>query len=521
MSVIETPRRFSQSLFWHFQGEYYKKNGRAAWSSGEVPFRMSSNPFIANSYAEIIRGYLRDLAAQSDGVPIDQKRIVILELGAGSGRFGYLLLSALLKLTDGLVPERLPKFQYLMTDLAQSNVDGWLEHPKFKPLFDQGVLEFATLDVGNPLEAQAQVSNQSLEAFIDGAPVVVVANYLLDVLVHDAFRVEDKELYEMQVGIESKGAEQETIGTHDHFKKIEMRETPVFASLPYYEEPEFNAILEDYRQNLAAATFLFPIVALRGLNKLRQISGGRMLLLVSDMALRNTAQLEGKNSLGLALNGSYSTTLNLDAFIRWAQHSSGQVLVTQTHFRKFDTYGFLLGHSKPCAETEIAYRQHADRFGAKAYYDLISNANTRKELLTPAALLGLLQLSHFDPQVVWRLKRPLLDAANVANTEERAALVLALEKCWENHFSIGEERNPAFTIGRTMARLRQNTKALVYYQHAIDEFGPNWATYRNMGKCWEKLGDPSKALNFYRQSLNQKQTPYVEQAVERLEGQQA
>jgi hypothetical protein len=37
--------------------DYYERQGIAAWSNNEVPFRITSNPFIAKAYAQVIHGY--------------------------------------------------------------------------------------------------------------------------------------------------------------------------------------------------------------------------------------------------------------------------------------------------------------------------------------------------------------------------------------------------------------------------------------------------------------------------------
>ena len=49
---------------------------------------------MANAYAQIILGYLRDTASASIDAP-NHPTVTILELGAGLGQFGFLLATAL------------------------------------------------------------------------------------------------------------------------------------------------------------------------------------------------------------------------------------------------------------------------------------------------------------------------------------------------------------------------------------------------------------------------------------------
>ncbi|MCP3679660.1 MAG: class I SAM-dependent methyltransferase [Gammaproteobacteria bacterium] len=73
----------------------------SAWT-GEVPFFVTSNTFIADAYAQVIIGYIRDQIQLSPNKP-DQP-FYVLELGSGPGRFAFYCAKRLLELNMVALP---------------------------------------------------------------------------------------------------------------------------------------------------------------------------------------------------------------------------------------------------------------------------------------------------------------------------------------------------------------------------------------------------------------------------------
>ena len=69
--VLEKGVRLSKSILWGLQTAAYCQFGPDAWSSKEVPFYITSNPYIARQYAYVVLGYLRDCFAPNAATPID------------------------------------------------------------------------------------------------------------------------------------------------------------------------------------------------------------------------------------------------------------------------------------------------------------------------------------------------------------------------------------------------------------------------------------------------------------------
>ena len=110
------------------------QRGIDAWREGIVPHYISSNPFIANAYAQVAFGFLKDCQATSDGLDRSQP-IYIVELGTGSGRFAYHFYTKLAGMLRGSSLQDFP-VKFVMTDYAQQNIDYWMEHARLQPLVE-------------------------------------------------------------------------------------------------------------------------------------------------------------------------------------------------------------------------------------------------------------------------------------------------------------------------------------------------------------------------------------------------
>src|SRR5436305_2417201 len=109
--LLEERQPFCRSLIWQLQDRYFAERGVEAWRQGEVPHYVTSNPTIANAYAELVLAFWRDqqaLATAASDAPQ-----YICELGAGSGRFAFHFLTRLADLCadTGVAPTA---FRYVL-----------------------------------------------------------------------------------------------------------------------------------------------------------------------------------------------------------------------------------------------------------------------------------------------------------------------------------------------------------------------------------------------------------------------
>lgn len=66
------------------------------WNKGVVPNFVSSNAYIAHSYAQLIIAFLQDGMKEDSTMPLDMHDpLYIVELGAGKGKFSHLRTDSL------------------------------------------------------------------------------------------------------------------------------------------------------------------------------------------------------------------------------------------------------------------------------------------------------------------------------------------------------------------------------------------------------------------------------------------
>jgi hypothetical protein len=190
----------------------------SVWTETTTPIFATSNAFIASAYARIILGLLRDWFS----VPRDEP-VRVLEVGAGHGRLSFLVLRELWSQEEhwpevtvagggsgkfgGVVGPggRLVPFRILISDVVPTFAEFWGAHECLRPFREAGVLEcgeFNVLGDGWGIgEHQPCPRGGWLSPGSFSAPLVVLANYLFNTLVHDLVRVEEGALKQARVAI--------------------------------------------------------------------------------------------------------------------------------------------------------------------------------------------------------------------------------------------------------------------------------------------------------------------------------
>src|SRR5262249_47705609 len=158
------------------------------------------------------------------------------------------------------------------------NLDYLHTHPALRPFFESGVLDVARFDVESDREVRLLHSGEVLAPGSVCGPLVVVANYVFDSVRQDAFRVSGGRLFESLLPAASAPAAPDT-DDETLLSQAELKYDEWPVDDPYYDDPIWNRILEDYRDRLPDTCFLFPTAALRCIEALRVLSGGPMLLL--------------------------------------------------------------------------------------------------------------------------------------------------------------------------------------------------------------------------------------------------
>lgn len=205
--VFDPPTPLRDSALWRLQRAFYETKGVNAWSEAIVPNFVTTNSFIARAYAKVILGLLRDTfevpptpsrrrgSAASTPAGVDPtKPVYIIEIGAGHGKLGYLIVETLLRYRAFFPPSAVPSglpFKYVLTDAFPGMVEAWRAHPSLKDFFDMGALDVAVFDAERDREIRCLIGGEVLApgAPACGNPMLAIANYALDSLTVDAFRI--------------------------------------------------------------------------------------------------------------------------------------------------------------------------------------------------------------------------------------------------------------------------------------------------------------------------------------------
>ena len=487
--TIEQGERLSESIIWSLQRRFFEERGVSAWSRHIVPNFPTTNAAIARSYARLIEAWVADIQPEQP--------VCIVELGAGPGRFAYLCLQQL------SIPCR-----YVMTDVAERNIEFWQNHRHLRPLISMGQLDFARFDAETDETITLRISRKTLA----DSPIVVIANYVFDGLLQDAFQVRSGCLEEGRTHLTASGPEPD-LDDANLISRLTMslRYAPI-ERRPYYEEADIDSILEEYPQRMSSGRFGFPVATLRCIRRLLALSGGQMLLLSTDKGYNHLHQLDGRDSTSLTRHGSFSFMVNYDAIGRYVVQQGGTALLSTARTGTLEGGAFLFGPGDH-SQTRAAFRDHIEALSPADFFQLYQ-ALISLESPSLSLSLTILRMSNFDPVVFHRLHIKMLAPAAVALPSLKQVLRDSLDRVWKNFYPIGPSQDVPFAIGRTLHRMGHLSSALGRYQSSLDIYGPHAATFYNMGSCFHQLGELSLAVDYLERSL--KEDPEYTRASEKL-----
>lgn len=500
---IERGQRLSRSSLWPMQRAYYQKHGVEAWRDGVIPSYITSNTFMAQSFARTVVAYLHDwLNANKETGDYDPSQpIHVIELGSGPGRFAFLFLKKLVQLLEVFGPTR-PRVRYLLTDFTDTNFDFWRDHPGFEPFFREGLLDFAHFDANKSESLRLERSGETLSLETQVNPLVVIANYLFDSLTIDAFCIKEGVLHESLVTLSSSQVERD-LTDPELISRLEMSYEHVPIGPDYYEDAGFNAILQTYRETLDDTAIAFPVGALACIKNLARLSRGRMLVLATDKGVTDEEDLIELDDPVIEVHGSFSFTVNFHALGLYVEHLGGFSMQTATRDATLAGAAFVLGGPKSAfPSTRLAFSQNIDAFGPTDFFELQQTLRDIESITPPLALsLGLLRLSDWDPRLFYIFSDGMMDQIESASQEQKRDLRRALVRVWENHFPIGTDYDLAFEIARVFWRLNAYSDAMLFYWHSLRLAGEHFMTYHNLGICHHALSEYEEALRMFDRAL--------------------
>ena len=491
--IIECRQRLSQSVVWTWQRSFFDRQGVAAWRKGTVPHYVTSNPFIAQAYAQVVFGWLRDLTRAT---VIDRNQpLYIIELGAGCGRFGYHFLRAFFAIQRDSVLRDLA-ITYVMTDVAQSTIDEWRRHPQLAPFIGSGCLDFARFDAERDEELALIEAGRTLSADNVANPVAVIANYVFDGLAQDAFVIDDGVLRENLVTL-SLPAPPEDPTDPALLGLVELAYEPGAVVGDGYYEPEFLDILRPYGEMLDDTNLLLPIGALRSLRGVHRLANGRLLLISGDKGYHRVADLAHRPEPAVIFHGSVSMAVNYHALGRYVEALGGEYLTVERDHGYLDICVAMVGNNEAgYDETRQAYALAVDQHGPDDFYTVKKSIGKALEAWGLWPLIAYLRQSGWDSKTFHDCLPVVLDQLDELTTQGKHALRDATRRVWDAYFWIGEDDDLGFALGMVCYGIGAFVEAVEFFEHSVRLWGPDPATLYNLAVNHAALNDAGAAMEY-------------------------
>ncbi|MGH4139216.1 hypothetical protein [Clostridium sp.] len=498
-TILEEGKRLSQSMVWKLQNDFFAKQGPEAWTLGIVPQYITTNPYIANLYAKIIFGYMRDYAARTD---IDKNStIYIMELASGVGRFTYTFLRRFLHIIENSSLKGL-KFKYIVTDFSEKNIEYWQNHSFLKPYFDLGILDCATFDITKSEELHLRNSGEILARGSLKNPLILIANYTFDSLPQDTFYVNKGEIFEGLITITSPEV------------KIYPEDKSILAGLDYYytdkqiqgdnyyEDDNINKILLHYKNHLEDTSFSLPIMAMRCISRLKRLFNDDIVLISADKGYKNEkAMLENSHPF-LSKHGCISMTVNFHCLEQYFKNLGGKAIHSIYDHENINMSLFLLSSGPhDFVETTMAYNEIIESIGPDDFYILKKAVVSQCDSLETRQILTFIRFTVWDARTFRECYNILLERIDTEENFPFEELIMVMNKVWDHYFPIGEEGDLAYYIGLMFSYMACDSEALRFFEYSRELYGASAEIYYRIGVCAYNLNQIKKALKYTEKSL--------------------
>lgn len=480
--VLDPRCRFSESVIWQLNRDFYAKEGLRAWQNDVVPHHMTSNSMVGKTYAELILGMLRDLSQKGRTT----ETVYILELGAGHGRLAFHILQHLEILTSRL-SVALPPYCYVISDIAEASFLFFLNHPQLQPFFKEGKADVCYFDATvsdelNLLYAKRTIAQKELSQ-----PLVLVANYFFDSLPIDLFYVKDKKLSSCLAAVHS-DTDPSKLKEAELIEHLQVKFFKERVDESFYEEPIYNEILEGYKNKIKDSYIYFPISGFNCLRNLEKISKEGVMILSMDKGFHTLTGIEKMQAPELILHGSFSVWVNFHALDQYCQKRKGKSLLPSVEsFYSPVVCLLILKDADEYRETAASFENFINGFGPDEFNGIKRHTYGHGSTLNLKEILALIHLSCYDSTYTIRFLPQIQEMATHITMVERAKLLETLGRVWEMYFSIEEPYDLAYEIGGLHYELGAYQKALDYYAYSNLTFGDTPDVLYNQALCYYQL----------------------------------
>lgn len=500
--ILGPEARLSECPLWKIEEENYERLGIGAWD-GFVPCFVTSSAFIAEAYTEAIMAFLDDAF---DSLNVNEP-IYIIEMATGHGRFSCNMLYQLERKLAYFSRFKNLKIRYVMTDFTDANVSYWRTHESLQRHVESGLLDFAVFrpDVDDSFELEVRRELVSAETVKN--PVIAIGNYFFDSIRHDVFRVAGHKLFEGLATVERDLSEVESPDAPIMPSELSLRYNyRELSDDNYYEEPEFNAILKQYRETIRSGTFLFPVGGLKVIRNLQTMSNRNLVLISADKAYAEVANMLQSDYHGFSAHGPiFSFMVNYDAVGR-AFINEGGIYLHGNNWS--DTLKVVC-----CAQTEMNLPLERLTYFFREKMNIACPITSITEIVLDAGgeesryekicrLLAHLRLSLSDQRIFCDVARELTELFPFMTSEQKHDLIELTQLAENSFYFYRGERNLPFWLAEVYYRLGLQERALFWLERAMNCYSEFKSEYLlMMGRSYEQLNQWQNAVNAYEEAL--------------------
>lgn len=506
--LLDPACRLSESLLWRVHEAYFESSGVGAWSSGDVPHAVTTGPVIALSYARLVEGFVADCAAGRLGAVDPREPLYVVELGAGSGRLGFQLLSA-------LDPDAVAPFPvvYVLTDRVEANLEFWSRNGRFAGLLDAGRVDFARFEAGSADTLHLERSGIDLAPGAVVNPMVGIANYLFDVLPQDLFAVLGETLHEELVGVLADDAGIDT-GSKDFFRRIRLSVHHARAAPGLYPPPLGDLLRLAAGRTGPGRRFLFPARAVSAFESLISLSSSRLLMIVGERPERPPSPVaEAATSpsklvragpfLAMGIHGgSISLPVDMSTIADAAALHGGATLLPREPPTSLLVAAIVVGDHGEAAALRSAYVRAVDDLAPDIVHLALGPAlRDGGEHSSLRELLSALRLARFDPRSFARCSPALGKLMQEATDAVKDETVATLHRVFEHDYPLDENADLADEIGGLLMKAGRHRDALWFFERSPGH-SLRAATLCRMARCHARLADNAVAVALVDRALD-------------------
>jgi tetratricopeptide (TPR) repeat protein len=391
-----------------------------------------------------------------------------------------------------------------MTDFVGQNRAFWQSHPALQPFIAAGRVDFADFD--------AEHSDQPLVLGLSGQvltpesvknPVAVLANYFFNVLPSDLFHIHTGAAYESLATLYSTQIEPD-LSDPVLFKRLDVTydDSDTIASADYYDDPDFNHVLQRYVTDLDNTMLLYPMLALQVIRQFNVLSKGRLLLIIAEKGHERLADLSDHGNPGIAIQGGFSLMVNMHALEQYVKRLGGTVLNPAHHSLALSIVVYLNGQPVDgYFDTKLAYKSAIEQYGPDDLFVIKKFIEAHFAELTLEQILAYMRQSEWDGYVFLSCFSALIRKLGNYPNPLREDIHNTVVNIWARYFHIGEKQDLPFALATTLHLTQYYDEAVQLFEQSLALYGPDPNTFYNLASCYYELGNPARSLEYLDQTL--------------------